>query len=176
MAIDVGGGFVTAAAFSRRNSQAVAAIARGSEHLVGVIDRSTGALASPLTVPGWTRVLSFSSDGALLAAGGQFDRIMIWDMSQQLPRLRTEIALQSVLQANMAVTALAFGPGNRAIAVGAENGLVAVLDVSTGSGLGDVITGEPPAWLTFLPVANKRAIVYPGSDGAAGLRSEANVN
>ncbi|MCX5055712.1 hypothetical protein OG895_19875 [Streptomyces sp. NBC_00201] len=100
--------------------------------------------------------LAFAPDGSRLAAGDQTGRVTLWDGEL---RHRTGV-LRNVFPPPLdghpgpeAVTALAFSPDGRTLAVGGDGGGLQLWDVPTGQPLGGLLTtpGEAVYTLAFGP-------------------------
>ncbi|HVK15774.1 MAG TPA: tetratricopeptide repeat protein, partial [Fimbriiglobus sp.] len=74
--------------------------------------------------------VDFSPDGKLLAAGFQFEWVIIWDIATGKAKVQF-----SQRPSMMNVTAVAFSPDGKSLAVGADVGAVTLWDVETGKRL-----------------------------------------
>ncbi|MGE3914844.1 MAG: WD40 repeat domain-containing serine/threonine protein kinase [Hyphomicrobiaceae bacterium] len=178
--LGIAGRFVTESGFSRRADRlAVATSGRDGTYEVALVDTASATVTTRLTVPGWVRALAFSPDGTRLAAAGQFERILLWDISDPLrPAPVTAVSL-SLPAAGVAVSSLAFARDGRTLAAGSEDERLQVWQVGAERRkLVDeqATLGEIPRWLLLLPISatSRRALVFPGAGGEARLRATDN--
>ncbi len=111
--------------------------------VVVAYDLRTGASAA-MVGHGGTVLAVACSPGGRVATGGTFGRVMAWDLASRKP-------IGDMLQViTGTIDKLAYSADGRRLAVGAEDGLVAVWDVVEGERLG-LFKGhtEPILWLAF---------------------------
>jgi WD40 repeat protein/Flp pilus assembly protein TadD len=90
---------------------------------------------------------AFSPDGKLLAAGFQFEFVMVWEVATG--KLKLKFAQRP---ASTEVLAVAFSPDSKSLAVGTDVGAVAVWDVDSGQRIADCRGHTNHVWaLAFSP-------------------------
>ncbi len=121
-------------------------------------DADTGELLHELELPGNSRDLAFSPDGAIIAAGSDGD-VRLWDVE-------TGEFLRSLEGNTGDVRAVAFSPDGVMLAAGVEDGTIRLWDVRTGAFLRalDAHTG----WVTRLRFSTDGVILF-SNDGTVRL-------
>ncbi|MFJ8026816.1 hypothetical protein [Streptomyces sp. NPDC096311] len=109
--------------------------------------------------------LTFTDDGSLVAAGDQTGRVALWagDLSARAGVLRDVFPVPLDGTAPDGVTALAFSPDGRTLAVGGAAGSLQLWDVATQQPLGSPFT-TPGDAIDSLAFGPDGTTVYAGSD------------
>jgi WD40 repeat protein len=89
-----------------------------------LVSRAGGGVVSQLLLGRPVRAVAFSADGRRVAAAGRLGRVRVWMPDGRL--------LRTLETGPRTFTAVALSPDGRRVAVGAGNGLITILDTSTG--------------------------------------------
>jgi WD40 repeat protein len=99
--------------------------------------------------------VAFDRDGSMLAASGFDGSVIVWDTTSW-ERVH-EVTVEN------AVLSLAFSPDGRVLAAGTEAGQVEFIDLATGEGIGEGVSGQRD-WVNSVAFAPDGETLVAGSD------------